>query len=76
MASFNSEWKRLSAEYSETRERFERATEAIASLRAGYVTPTDAELQEEATAYAAMAEVRRRLYQLLGKIAPDDIHRA
>jgi hypothetical protein len=62
-----SEWKKLSAEYSEARERFEATSSAVAARRESYATPTVSELAENKAARVALRTATQRLYDFLAR---------
>jgi hypothetical protein len=67
VTSLTSEWKRLSAEYSEARERFEATSSAIAARRESYATPGVVELAENKAARVALRMATQRLYDFLAR---------
>jgi hypothetical protein len=67
VADLTSEWKRLSAEYSEARETFEATSCALAARRESYATPSVSELAESKAARAVLRTATQRLYDFLAR---------
>jgi hypothetical protein len=67
VATLTSEWKKLSAEYSEARERFEATSLAVAMRRESYATPSASELAENKGARVALRMATQRLYDFLAR---------
>lgn len=67
VTNLTAEWKRLSNEYSEARERFEAASSAVVARGVTYSTPTEQQLAAQRAARVALQTATRRLYDFLAR---------